>query len=112
MLGSAGSDDFVGTPESSALFGTGYYNRAKYFDEVFSDLSQGGDDRVSLEDTDEDDTLLLDGSTAQLAAVARVLYRVEGLGSGDLVRPVNTHQGDNDAFSAIAQLYLVDWSQW
>ena len=110
MFGSAGSDLFAGTPESSALFGTGYYNRAKYFDEVFSDLSQGGDDRVLLEDSAEVDTFRLSGRVAELTAGGRRLYRVEGLDSDDIVCPIDTHHGNSDRW--VYPLYQLDLHYW
>ena len=62
LFGTTDSDIFVGMPDESALYGTGYYNRAKYFDEVFADV--GADayqrfDKVKLHDTAGDDTFSL-----------------------------------------------------
>ena len=39
-------DEFVGKPDYAALFGDGFYNRAKFFEGVHAYATAGGNDTV------------------------------------------------------------------
>ncbi|KKK80691.1 hypothetical protein LCGC14_2820970 [marine sediment metagenome] len=60
------NDTFFGTPDSSALFGTGFFNRAKFFEQVFADAGNGGNDVAELHDSALNDLLDAQGDVARL----------------------------------------------
>ena len=57
LYGSTGNDEFKGDPNTSRLYGTGFYNRALYFDVVYADGVSGPNDMAILYDSAAADSL-------------------------------------------------------
>ena len=57
----------MGSPVQGALFGDGFFNRAKFFEEVYANSNAGGDDRAYLNDSSGDDDFQASASRALLS---------------------------------------------
>jgi hypothetical protein len=57
---SPGNDRFVGKPEFSFMQGSGFFYRAKFFEEVFAEATAGGVDQAELRDSALEDLLEVD----------------------------------------------------
>ena len=74
LHGSEGNDTYDGTATQGALFGDGFYNRAKSFDQVNAHADEGGTDKAVLHDA-----TLTGGTTQPVGDIAKIdwLYEFE-----------------------------------
>ena len=89
-------DRFVATPEASALFGTGYFNRAKFFEQVFAEAGNGGNDLAELHDSGLDDLLLAEGDSARMTNedLANIFQQATDFGTVRVLGTTGTNSRD------------------
>ncbi len=66
LFDSPNDDTFYAVPEAAALFGEGFFNRAKFFDGVYAYATAGGHDVAELFDSAGDDSFVADSIAAAL----------------------------------------------
>ncbi len=115
----SGDDTFYatqrGTNKYALLSGTGFYNRAKFFEEVYADLGQGGDDQADMYDSSGDDLLEADDGWTRLSnAAAGWLYEIQNLNSLDDIVRAHSQPGDDDdeQIDWPDLLFTLDLSDW
>jgi len=116
LAGSSGDDSFASNRFSmiqGELWGTGFFNRAKNFDQVYADLGQGGADNVELRDSSGDDFLEAGGAWAAISNEdAGWRYDIGGLlGLNDLVTPYSSEGDDTDDIM-YPITYTLDLTYW
>ena len=76
--GTDGDDTFVCADDAAAVFGDGFYNRAKFFEEVYGNAGTGGYDEVYLRESPQADLLEAQGNWIRMSAVLDYLYEAVG----------------------------------
>lgn len=93
---SAGDDQFVGTPTYAAMHGDGFYNRVRFFGEVYVEAIQGGVDVARVFDSPGDD----------LCVATSTYGEVSGSGFKNIVRYFEgVHVYGTAGGSDLARLY-------
>jgi len=67
MSGTAQSDAFYASSTEAALWGDGFYNRVRFFEEVYADAGEGDDDRADLFDSPASDLLEAENNWARMS---------------------------------------------
>ena len=91
LSGSDGDDRFHADPSQAALYGAGFYNRAKFFDEVFAEAGSLGYDQAELYDSASVDLLEARDDWARLSHALDWLFEASRF---DYVRAVAGSAGN------------------
>ena len=106
FYGSMGDDVFYGDSQQAALFGEGYYNRAKFFEGVHAYSEAGGTDVAKLYGSTGDDIFFADPNQAALygdgfynrAKFFDEVYAEAGGGGDDIARMYGSEGDDHGEY--------------